>query len=876
MRPLPAPRIQGAQSPPRRRPRAVALGGAAVLALGLLVVDTEAAGADEPILSTDFSSGTTEGWFSRGDVVVEATAEEHLLVEGRTETWHGAAIDITDHIEVGSRYRLSVDMKLPEGADPAQLRTTVQRDVGTESSYDSVVFNREVGGDAWIEFTGAYSIAAPADSLHFYVESDQSLTPILVDDFSLTRLDDPEIEDLTPLKDVLADDFVMGTAVEPPEVTGKPSELLAKHFAQLTVGNQMKPEAIQPVEGVFDFSEADRIVDFAEAAGMRIWGHTLLWHNQTPNWWFEDANGEPLTGTPEDRALMIARLESHINAIADHYGDRIWAWDVVNEVVDPSEADGLRHSRWYEIFGGGDYIAHAFTIAREAFGPDVKLFINDYNTEFPDKRNAMYDLVESMRADGVPIEGVGHQAHVSLDRPVELLGESIDAFAGLGVLQAVTELDVSISRHAEESLPETPPERLVEQGWYYRDLFEVLRARADKLESVTVWGLYDAVSWLRTWPIDRPHEAPLIFDDDLQSKPAYWGIVDPSRLDHFAPAQRAARAAVEVDGFSETEWSLVPGGDFGTGAFQTRWDEEHLYLLARLEGGERLDVFVNDSGERAGEWTEGDAAYAVARDGTASEGIEAVVAEDGGGWLVEAAIPLATPGATGRSIGFDLRVADGGILQSWSDPDHAQETDTSRFGAVELTEAIAAVEVREAKWFMKPVIDGRIDWAWWTAPCIETEVDVVGADGARARVRLLWDDTYLYALFAVDDAELDESSPDVWAHDSVELFVNPGNTKSGAYGPLDGQYRVSFSGTESLNTGTAAGALTSAAATTATGYLVEMAVALPEGFGTGSMLGLDAQVNDAADGARTGVTTWHDPTGDSWQNTSRWGVAMLD
>jgi endo-1,4-beta-xylanase len=515
---------------------AAAAGGAALLPAGFVALAASPAHADDLLLSTDFSSGTTEGWTGRGAAAVAVDPEQRLLITGRTETWNGAAIDITAHVEVGVRYQLKVYLRLPEGEAATDLRTTVQRDVGGTSHYEGVKWNTAVTDAAWTEFSGTYSIAQPADKLQFYVESASSLTPILLDAFTLTRIAEPEIQDLLPLKDFLADDFTFGCAVEPLEVVGKPAELLAKHFAQVTTGNQMKPEAIQPTEGVFDFSRADQIVAFAEAHGMKIWGHTLLWHNQTPAWWFLDANGQPLRNTRAHQQLLLQRFEAHVKAIAAHYGDRVWAWDVVNEVVDPEEADGLRHSRWYEVFGGPKYIEKAFKIARKAFPRKVKLFINDYNTEFPDKREAMFNLVQQLKCEGVPVDGVGHQAHVDYRRDPKLLGESIDLFRTLGVLQTITELDVSVSNEMTESLPATPPERLVAQGWYYKELFEVLRERSDDLESVTMWGLYDAVSWLRTWPVSRPHEAPLFFDDRLQAKAAYWGVVDPTRLEPMPEA----------------------------------------------------------------------------------------------------------------------------------------------------------------------------------------------------------------------------------------------------------------------------------------------------------------------------------------------------
>jgi endo-1,4-beta-xylanase len=529
--PSPAPAALGTASRRSVLTAAAAVGGAALVPAGFVTLAASPAHADDLLLSTDFSSGTTEGWTGRGAATVAVDPEQRLLIQGRTETWNGATIDITEHIEVGVRYQLKVYLRLPDGEPAADLRTSVQRDTAGASSYDTVTWNTAVTDAAWVEFSGTYSIAQAADRLQFYVESASSLTPILLDAFTLTRIAEPEIQDLMPLKDFLADDFPIGCAVEPLEVVGKPAELLAKHFSQVTTGNQMKPDAIQPTEGVFDFTRADQIVAFAEANGMKIWGHTLLWHNQTPAWWFLDANGEPLRNTREHQRLILGRLEKHVQALAAHYGDRVWAWDVVNEVVDPEESDGLRHSRWYEIFGGPKYIEKAFKIARKAFPRKVKLFINDYNTEFPDKREAMYNLVQQLKCEGVPVDGVGHQAHVDYKRDPALLGETIDLFKNLRVLQTITELDVSVSDDMYESLPATPPERLIAQGWYYKELFDVLRARADDLESVTMWGLYDAVSWLRTWPVSRPHEAPLFFDDRLQAKAAYWGVVDPTKLE---------------------------------------------------------------------------------------------------------------------------------------------------------------------------------------------------------------------------------------------------------------------------------------------------------------------------------------------------------
>jgi endo-1,4-beta-xylanase len=503
---------------------------------------------DGVVLSSDFEDGTTQGWGLRGPETVAVTeGDAHggarsLLVSGRTDAWNGPARAITSVTQVGVTYQVEAWLRLAPGQDPADLRVSVQRDAGGSTTY-STVLTATATADEWVRVSGSYTETSASDAVTLYVESVDALVDFRLDDVTLTALQPPEIEDLPPLKGELAEDFVVGAAVEVADLVGPSGELLSRHFAQLTAGNAMKPDAIQPAEGTFTFTTADRIVGHARANDMRVYGHTFVWHSQTPDWFFEDGDGQPLTRA--DRDLALARMRAHIEAIAAHYDDgEIWAFDVVNEVIDETQPDGLRRSPWYEIVGP-DYIDHAFRFARAAFGPDVKLFINDYNTEFPAKRAAYHELVSRLVADGVPIDGVGHQLHVDLRRPVSLVDETLTRFDDLGLLQAVTELDVSTSLTSTEQLEATPPARLIEQGWYYRDLFEVLRAHSDDLASVTVWGLSDARSWLRTWPVNRPQEAPLLFDDRLQAKPAYYGIVDPDSLCDSVVAPRSGPYVAE-------------------------------------------------------------------------------------------------------------------------------------------------------------------------------------------------------------------------------------------------------------------------------------------------------------------------------------------
>lgn len=335
--------------------------------------------------------------------------------------------------------------------------------------------------------------------------------------------------ELPSLKHVLDDQFITGVAVDTRELVDPYARVVRRQFASLTPENAMKPSAIQPTKGHFTFEAADEIVAFARKHDLKIYGHVMIWHRSTPDWFFERDDGTPLTNAPEDRAIALQHMKTHIEALAARYGDIVWAWDVVNEVVDETTDDGLRRSRWYEILGR-DFIGHAFRFARGALPDDVKLFINEHSTENPTKLWHYRKLIERLQDDGVPVDGVGHQFHVRLSTPVDRMEEAIEAFRGSGLVQAVTEFDVALSETFEQVLKENPAGSLERQGYFACNVFAMLKRRSDHIVSVTFWGLHDGRSWLRYLPIRRPAEKPLPFDDNLEPKPFFWGIADPSRL----------------------------------------------------------------------------------------------------------------------------------------------------------------------------------------------------------------------------------------------------------------------------------------------------------------------------------------------------------
>lgn len=310
--------------------------------------------------------------------------------------------------------------------------------------------------------------------------------------------------------------------------------LLTAQFGTVTPENCMKPAAVQPTEGEFNFAQADAFADFAMRQKLKLVGHCLVWakDDRTPAWFYRDGQ------QPASRELLLERMRHHIETVAGHFRGRIAMWDVVNEALDDG-TNYLRPSGW-EKACGEEFIAKAFEYAHAA-DPEALLIYNDYNIEAPAKRGKLIRLVRSLLAKNIPLHAIGLQGHYELDRvPLVDIEATLVAMRELGVKVVVSELDIDVIPRAKwwaeggkyrDELAKLdpyrdgcPPEILQRQAEQYEQLFRLFRKHADVIARVSFWNLDDGQSWLNDFPWKRVNH-PLLFDRKGQPKPAFEAVI---------------------------------------------------------------------------------------------------------------------------------------------------------------------------------------------------------------------------------------------------------------------------------------------------------------------------------------------------------------
>lgn len=340
------------------------------------------------------------------------------------------------------------------------------------------------------------------------------------------------------LKDVLGKYFLVGAAVDRNLPAGEDPQaetLVKAQFNQVVAENCMKGELIHPEVNRYDWTDADRLVDWSQRNGMTLIGHCLVWHSQPPKWMFTDETGKNVS-----RETLIGRMYSHIMTVVTRYRGKIKGWDVVNEAF---EDDGsYRKTPYYNIIGP-EYLALAFQFAHEA-DPDAELYYNDYSMSKPGKREAVCQLVRQLKAKGIRIDAVGMQSHNGYNYPdYSDYEKSIEAFAAEGVKVMLTELDMNMLPNPKDfnGAEISQNFKLMEQynpyvkgldkkaqklfNQRYLDLFRIVERHKDVISRVTFWGVNDGHTWLNDWPVKGRTNYPMLFDRDYQAKPVVKDIL---------------------------------------------------------------------------------------------------------------------------------------------------------------------------------------------------------------------------------------------------------------------------------------------------------------------------------------------------------------
>lgn len=654
-----------------------------------------------------------------------------LKVEGRDQTWHGPSLNVEKYIIEGNEYRATAWVKLIEPAS-AQISLTTQIGTGSGALYISLESKTVTAAEGWVKLEGTYRYNnMSSDFATIYIESPNSASAsFYIDDisFAATGSAPQDIQrDLVKIKDVYEDYFLIGNAIAQQDLSGVNLELLKMHHNVVTAENAMKPDALQPTEGSFTFGAADQMINKAHDEGMLVHGHTLVWHSQSPDWMNKNSEGGYLS-----REEALENLRTHVKTVVEHFGNKVISWDVVNEAMNDNPSNpsdwkaSLRQSPWYHAIGP-DYIEQAFLAAREVLDEhpdwDVKLYYNDYNDDNQNKATAIYNMVRELNekyAQTHPgkklIDGVGMQAHYNLNTNPENVRLSLEKFISLGVEVSITELDIMAGDNNQQT-----DDQKKAQAYLYAQLFKLYKEHSDNIARVTFWGMYDSRSW-------RSANSPLLFDKNMQAKPAYYAVIDPEKymeenppvLPPEARQGTAIYGTPVVDGVIDTIWQdaeALPINQYqmawqgATGTAKVLWDEKNLYVLFQVNDPvldkaspnpweqDSVEAFVDENNEKTTFYQEDDGQFRVnyenettySASGTVDGYETATAVVTGSGYIAEMKIPFRTiTPANNMKIGFDAQINDGEngsriSIAAWNDLSGNAYQDTSKFGVLTLT-----------------------------------------------------------------------------------------------------------------------------------------------------------------------------------------------
>lgn len=739
----------------------------------------------------------------------------------------------------------------------------------------------------------------------------------------------PEIEENIPdwkasVTGSLGTGSIAGTAIMSSEISDDTlMALVKKHFNAVTFGNELKPDALfnyqigQSVDSTtitfqgkelkvpvvndkqenLDFSRADamldKILEWNNANPndkIRVRGHVLVWHSQTPEWFFHE--DYDVAKPYADKGTMNRRLEWFIFSVFDHYfGEAangkydglFYGWDVVNEAVngntyrddkvisdasDTSTSD-TRHgsnSMWWRVYKSNEFIINAFKYANKYAPNDVELYYNDFGETDNTKCEGIVKLINDVKsADGTRLDAFGMQAHYNVDgfSAAQFKSVAKKYAAAAGKVQ-LTELDFKASS-TYDGTAATKESEYTKMAYCHKNLYEAIKAlkkEGANVSGITVWGVIEPNSWLHSQSdlgggASGSAQCPLLFDGNYKAKPAYWAYVDATKLQ---PAIQKVTITEAKDGNIAGETYTIDQGAVQA-EFIPVWDADGLTVQVKVK-----DTTVNDA-DAVTVYVDPDNSASDITPHKVTVARTAAAAIAGG---YQATVKVSMKGLkVAQQISLDVVVNNDGETGSFNDLTGKQESSSKYYAVATMKPGIEKIPYGTIS------VDADADAAWGNA--VNIPLTINKGSEASANAKVLWDDDNLYVYATVNDAVLDKTGAQTHEQDSLEVFIDEDNGKTASYGEDDKQYRINYENEQSFNGKKClAENVKSATKTIEGGYVVEAAFKWTDiKPANGAKIGLEFQINDAKGGKRIGTLSWYDETGMGWSGSNVYGTVEL-
>ena len=861
------------------------------------------------------------------------------------------AQDITEKVSEGEEYEFSFWAKLSDDYNK-ELKDS-QKTVQFQPYYENGDGKQEydttglISGTSaqileagkWTKFEGTYKIPSGAKKVVIRIlEQGDWQEPgscimgkYYVANVSMKKITKPkpEIEENIPdwkasVTGSLGTGSIAGTAIMSSEISDDTlMALVKKHFNAVTFGNELKPDALfnyqigQSVDSTtitfqgkelkvpvvndkqenLDFSRADemldKILEWNNANPndkIRVRGHVLVWHSQTPEWFFHE--DYDVAKPYADKETMNRRLEWFIFSVFDHYFGKaangkydglFYGWDVVNEAVngntyrddkvisdasDTSTSD-TRHgsnSMWWRVYKSNEFIINAFKYANKYAPNDVELYYNDFGETDNTKCEGIVKLINDVKsADGTRLDAFGMQAHYNVDgfSAAQFKSVAKKYAAAAGKVQ-LTELDFKASS-TYDGTAATKESEYTKMAYCHKNLYEAIKAlkkEGTNVSGITVWGVIEPNSWLHSQSdlgggASGSAQCPLLFDGNYKAKPAYWAYVDASQLQ---PAIQKVTITEAKDGNIAGETYTIDQGAVQA-EFIPVWDADGLTVQVKVK-----DTTVNDA-DAVTVYVDPDnsASDITPHKVTVARTAAAAIA---GGYQATVKVSMKNL-KVAQQISLDVVVNNDGKTGSFNDLTGKQESSSKYYAVATMKPGIEKIPYGTIS------VDADADAAWGNA--VNIPLTINKGSEASANAKVLWDDDNLYVYATVKDAALDKTGAQTHEQDSLEVFIDEDNGKTASYGEDDKQYRINYNNEQSFNGKKClAENVKSATKTIDGGYVVEAAFKWTDiKPANGTKIGLEFQINDAKDGKRIGTLSWYDETGMGWSGSNVYGTVEL-